>query len=286
MAKKQVMGRTLDALLVGARESSLAPKSSSSGILEVAITRLIPGRYQPRREFKQADLESLAESIRAQGILQPLVVRVAEKDNYEIIAGERRWRAAQLAGLDKVPVIVKEVSDEVALAMGLIENIQRADLSPLEEAAALERLSTEFGLTHMQVAESVGKSRVTITNLLRLLTLDEEVKILLNKGALEVGHAKVLLGVRGSEQARFAHIAASKKLSVRETERLVAKGLENKGSLLKRAAVDPDVQRLLHSLEDILGASLQIVQGEHGKGKLVIHYNSLDELDGILAHIK
>ncbi len=257
---------------------------------ELPIKNLQPGKYQPRKDFEPSELESLADSIRAQGIIQPVLVRHLSQDNYEIIAGERRFRAAKLVGLEKIPVVVKKVEDKSAMAMALIENIQRTDLNPLEEAQALDRLSKEFGLTHIQVAEAVGKSRATVTNLLRLLTLTDETKNLLERGEIDLGHAKVLLALRGHQQNQVARQVKIRGLSVRETERLVSKLLDDSfqtsNSSQKPMTLDPDVRRLQDSLSQKLGAAVQIVQGNQGKGKLVIQYHSLDELDGIIEHIK
>lgn len=262
----------------------------SNGLLEIALENVQPGQYQPRQNFHQEELDSLANSIRSQGILQPLVVRKLNdpSNQYEIIAGERRFRAAKLAGLSTVPVIVKQVSDEAALAMALIENIQRENLNALEEAVSLERLVKEFKLTHIEVAEAVGKSRTAITNSLRLLSLAEDVKALLERGEIEAGHAKVLLGLRGQEQSDIAGQVVARGLSVRETERLVAKQLEKTENHFPRRPhnLDPDIRRLQDNLSDKLGTRLEIQQNQQGKGKLVIHYNSLEELDGILEHIQ
>lgn len=312
MSNKRGLGKGLDALLMGSSipktskisltpetrvlqsthsaAPSVAPPSlhTTAAILELPINTLMPGQYQPRRTLQPSDLEALTDSIRSQGIIQPIVVRALKEGKYEIIAGERRWRAAQLAGLETVPVLVKNVKDEAAMVMALIENIQRADLSPLEEAMAYERLAKEFGLTHIQVAEAVGKPRTTITNFLRLLTLTDEVKALLEKGEIEVGHAKALLGLRGHLQSKFAQIVAQKGLSVRETERLVNSELENTSGdvFSKKRSVDPNVHHLQQNLSEKLGAKVEILHGQQGKGKIAIHYNSLDELDGILEHIQ
>lgn len=307
--KKHGLGRGLDALLLGARNISAKqeseekinisdlsdptenskgkPKMSDNGFLEMALEKLRPGQYQPRQNFRTEELESLAASIRSQGVLQPLVVRSIAFNQYEIIAGERRFRAAGLAGLATVPVVIKQVTDEAALAMALIENIQRENLNALEEAVALDRLAKEFKLTHIEVAEAVGKSRTAVTNSLRLLTLAEEVKGLLSQGAIEAGHAKVLLGLRGNEQSKMAADVVAKGLSVRETERLVAKHLEGRDERFSRKnTLDPDVKRLQDDLSAKLGAHVEIQQGQQGKGKLVIQYNSLLELEGILEHIR
>lgn len=260
--------------------------SGVNGVMELEVQQLSPGKYQPRRHIVQPELEQLAESIRSQGVIQPILVRKFGK-GYEIIAGERRWRAAQIAGLSKVPVIIKEVTDRQAMIIALIENIQRSDLNPLEEARALERLAKDFGLTHAAVAEAVGKSRVTVTNILRLLVLSDEVKAFLEKGLLEVGHAKVLLALTTQEQNNVAKTIVAKKLSVRQTEQLVA-GLHNRASKSSKRlpAIDPDIRRLQNSLSEKLGAVVELQHGQQGKGKIVISYNSLAELDGILDHIK
>ncbi|HQZ87861.1 MAG TPA: ParB/RepB/Spo0J family partition protein [Gammaproteobacteria bacterium] len=292
------LGKGLEALLGAARAIPLPERDPAKtvhhGVLELAVKQLAPGRYQPRRIMREAELETLADSIRSQGIIQPILVRKTGEDHYEIIAGERRWRAAQMAGLAKVPVVVKEVSDENAMAIALIENIQRENLSALEEALALERLSKEFNLTHQQVAEAVGKSRATISNLLRLLTLTEEVKVYLEQSRLEVGHAKVLLGLQGKAQREAAEVVVNKGLSVRETERLVEHllqkvsdaGATTKTKSQQQIPRDPDVQRLENSLSEKLGASVEVVHGQNGKGRVIIQYNNLEELDGILAHIQ
>lgn len=292
--KSSTLGRDLGDLLAKAVSESAFPLSSNKisshetggNLLEIALLNLRPGRYQPRQEIHQTELEMLADSIRAQGILQPIVVRPLSKNQYEIIAGERRFQAAKLVPLEKIPAIIKEVSDQEALAIALIENIQRENLNPLEEALALERLAKEFSLTHIQVADAIGKSRATVSNLLRLLTLTEDVKAMLARGDIEMGHAKVLLALRGSMQAQVARQIIEKKFSVRETERVVSRLLDENKPVSKKTTLDPDIRRLQESLAEKLGASVQIMHGNHGKGKLVINYNSLEELDGILEHIK
>ncbi len=291
--KKRGLGRGLDALLGGVQKET-EPVPTSGGEPRDSLHRLPVdliqrGRYQPRREFDPEALHELAESIAAQGVIQPVVVRPIENDRYELIAGERRWRAAQQAGLDEIPVVVKEVTEEAAMAMGLIENIQREDLNPLEEANALSRLLHEFGLTHQEVAKAVGKSRTTVTNLLRLLELTEEVKQMVESRRLEMGHARALLGLQGEAQSRAATQVVKQGLSVRETERLVRRlqgEAENPKTARTPATVDPDVRRLVNDLSERLGAKVDLQQGLKGKGKLVIGYNSLDELEGILEHIK
>lgn len=317
---KKSLGRGLDALLKGAREQTKTEKGkeklkssyieasskhahrtgrtdrsehddlemSDTKIVEISLSYLQPGKYQPRQEFSETELENLAESIRNQGVLQPIVIRQMDKEKYEIIAGERRFRAAKILNLQTIPAIIKEMDDKEALAVALIENIQRENLGPLEEAMAVERLTKEFALTHVQAAEALGKSRAHITNLLRVLTLNEEVKMLLSKGEIEMGHAKVLLGLRGHEQTKMAWRIKEKSLSVRELENLIQQktSADDFGQDRNAVKIDPDVRRLQMSLSEKLGAKVEIVQGSQGKGKLVIQYNSLDELDGILEHIK
>ena len=244
------------------------------------------GRYQPRRDMSPDALEELAESIRAQGVMQPIVVRPLGEKRYEIIAGERRWRAAKMADLDTIPAVIREVPDEAAIAMALIENIQRENLNPMEEAIALGRLKEEFGLTHQQVADAVGKSRAMVTNLLRLMSLESDVKKLLEHGDLEMGHARALLALTGNKQVEAARTVVAKGLSVRQTEELVRDFEKAKPAKPTPPKEDPNVKALIGDLSDRLGAPVQIQQGQGNKGKLVISYNSLDELDGILAHIK
>jgi ParB family chromosome partitioning protein len=244
------------------------------------------GKYQPRQDMHTESLNDLADSIRAQGLVQPIVVRPVGNNQYEIIAGERRWRAAQLAELDEVPVVIRDVPDEAAIAMALIENIQREDLNPLEEAIALQRLIDEFDMTHQQAAEAVGRSRAAVSNLLRLQELNDDVKRLLQKGELEMGHARALLGLSGGKQSETAHSVAKRGLSVRETERLVQGMTRDKPKQVAGKQQDPDIRRFQDELSDLLGAKVDIQHGQKGKGKLTIHYNNLDELDGILKHIK
>jgi ParB family transcriptional regulator, chromosome partitioning protein len=298
--KKQGLGRGLQALLSGAVQTGVesSPPSSPSpkSYAEVSIKQVIPGPSQPRQHMDAGELQELADSIRVQGILQPLVVRLNEKQQYEIIAGERRYRAAKLAGLDKVPVLIKEVSDETAMAMALIENIQRADLNPIEEALGLDRLNRDFQLTHQEIAQAVGKSRATVSNLLRLLNLNADVQDLLKQQKLDLGHAKVLLGVKGELQSRLAQQVANEGLTVRETEVLLLgdredslEDEEDKDDTIARASqpVDPNIKSLEQELAQRLGAKVCIrFNAATGKGKLIIHYHSLDELDGVLSHIQ
>lgn len=293
MAKKRGLGRGLDALLgshQAARQSfpETVEEAAADGQLKHLPVEMVQrGKYQPRRDINPEALEELANSIRAQGVMQPIVVRPIAADKYEIIAGERRWRATQLAGLDTVPAVVRDVSDDAAVAMALIENIQREDLNPMEEALALARLQKEFELTHQQIAEAVGKSRATVTNLLRLMLLREDVQRLLEHGDLEMGHARALLSLPPEQQASTAHTVVSKGLSVRQTEALVRRLLqEEKTAATPGAVVDPDIRRLQDDLAEKIGAPVLIQHSAKGKGRLVLTYNSLDELDGILAHIK
>lgn len=295
--KRKGLGRGLDALLGGtslessdneASTDSVVGVRASDTVAELGVERIRRGRYQPRRDFDADSLQELADSIAAQGVLQPIVVRALDDGDYEIVAGERRWRAAQQAGLAKIPVVVREVDEKTALAIALIENIQRDDLHPLEEASALHRLLDEFNLTHQQVAEAVGKSRTTVTNLLRLLELEPEVKAFLDQRKLEMGHARALLGLKGPNQAEAARQVVNRGLSVRETEKLVRRlqGEETNEPRPEKPALDPNIRRLQDDLADRLGARVAIQHGGGGAGKLVIAYNSLDELDGILAHIQ
>jgi len=285
--KKRGLGRGLDALLghVGGG-GDLEPAAAASSELPVDLIQR--GRFQPRRHFDADKLRELADSIAAQGVVQPVVVRQTEPGRYELIAGERRWRAAQLAGLDRIPAVVRDVDDRTAMAMGLIENIQRDDLNPLEEAQALKRLLADFGLTHQEIAQAVGKSRTTVTNLMRLLDLNPEVKALIDSRKLEMGHARALLGLSGSAQSQAAELVARKGLSVRETEALVrrmAAGVPAQTPKPSKAPEDPDVRRLLNDLTERLGAKVELTQLPGGKGRLSISYNSLEELEGILGHI-
>ena len=270
---------------------------SAEELARLPLDVLQRGRYQPRMDMRPESLEELAASIRAQGVVQPIVVRplgapaAGESQRYEIIAGERRWRAAQIAGLAQIPAVIRRIPDEAAIAVALIENIQRESLNPLEEARALERLITEFELTHAQAAEAVGRSRAAVSNLLRLLELAPEVGALLERRELEMGHARALLALPARrQQAEVAALVAKKSLSVRETEALVRR-MQQRGREPAAAAAhengggDPDVRRLEQELAEKLGAKVLIQHSQGGKGKLVVSYNSLDELDGILAHI-
>ncbi len=287
--KKRGLGRGLDALLGG---TSIAAMQEEAAQVENRELHYLPldliqrGKYQPRRDMDPAALEELAQSIKAQGVMQPIVVRAIDGGRYEIIAGERRWRASQQASLEKIPAMVRDVSDEAAVAMALIENIQREDLNPIEEAFALQRLQQEFQLTQQQVAEAVGKSRVTVTNLLRLIALPEEIKTLLAHGDLEMGHARALLGLPADRQLEAARHVVARGLTVRQTEALVRQWLSDKPQTAEKPKADPDISRLEQRLAERLGSPVQIKHGQKGKGQLVIRYNSLDELQGVLAHIR
>ena len=283
--RRRGLGRGLDALLGEA--GSETATAGADGLRELPVEQLDSGRYQPRRAFDPAALQELARSIRAQGVVQPIVVRpLPGGERYEIIAGERRWRAAQLAELERIPALVRDIPDEMAVAVALIENIQREDLDPLEEATALKRLTEEFGMTHQAVADSVGRSRVGVSNLLRLLELAPAVKTRIANGELEMGHARALLGLDQAAQARAAEQVVARALTVRQTEALVRRLLEGAAGPAGPRADDPNIRRLQTDLAERLGASVRIEHGQRGKGRLVIRYNSLDELDGILEHIR
>ncbi len=282
--KKRGLGRGLDALLTTGKPASAAEsqvESRQSELQNLPIEWLQPGKYQPRKDMSQDALEELASSIRAQGVIQPIVVRPVGTDRYEIIAGERRWRASQLAGLAEVPCMLKDVPDEAAVAIALIENIQREDLNAMEEAVALQRLLSEFELTHQQVADAVGKSRTTVTNLLRLNLLADEVKTLLEHGDIEMGHARAILALPAEQQPDTGRVIAAKQLTVREAESLVRRLLEPV-PVKENKAKDPDVAALESKLSERFGAPVSISYNRKGKGELVINYSSLPELDGIL----
>jgi ParB family chromosome partitioning protein len=291
--KKRALGRGLDALLGASAkqpqktESNSADSNNNDGTLtEVPVEFLQRGKYQPRLDIDPASLEELAASVKSQGIMQPIVIRPIKADRYEIIAGERRWRAAQMAGLHKVPAIIREVADEAAVAMALIENIQREDLNPIEEARALSRLQDEFELTQQEVADAVGKSRTAVTNLLRLMNLANEVKTLLERGDLDMGHARALLSLEEDKQVELARKVVADELTVRQTEALVKKCLNGEDSVVaEKKTVDPDITRLEETLAKRLGSPVKINHSSKGKGKLTISYASLDELDGILSHL-
>ena len=295
--KKRGLGRGLDALLGATTvaeksaekqraQEGQEPDNTSRIGLELPVDLIQRGKYQPRRDMDQESLQELANSIVAQGVIQPIIVRSISDKKYEIIAGERRWRATQLAGLDTIPVVIREVSDETAIALALIENIQREDLNPIGEAASLQRLQREFELTQQEVATAVGKSRSTVTNFLRLMTLQEDVQILLEHGDLEMGHARALLGLEDQDQSQAARVVVGKGLSVRQTEALVRNFQSTKDKDPPNKSLDPNIRQLQDDLSQKIGAKVQIKHTAKGKGKLVLNYNSLDELDGILSHIK
>ena len=288
-------GRGLDALLgavrqvrddVAAVESHTIPPTMLNSLQQLPLEQLQRGRYQPRRDMNPTALQELADSIKAQGMMQPIIVRLLADDRYEIIAGERRWRAAQMAGLETIPAIIREINDDTAIAMALIENIQREDLNPMEQATAMHRFIEEFALTHQQIAEAVGKARATVTNLLRLMSLPREVKTLLEHGDLEMGHARALLSLPEQQQIDSARLVVAKGLSVRQTEALVRSLLAANEKPADDKTIDPNVAQLQQSLADKLGAAVQIDYNKKGQGRLVIRYNSFEELDGILAHIQ
>lgn len=283
-AKKKRLGRGLGSLIGNVQEATEPTEQElASALQQLPVDQIQRGEYQPRKHFDEAALNELAESIRAQGVVQPIVVR-REGNHYELIAGERRWRAAQIAGLDSIPAVIKDIDSQAAAAIALIENIQREDLNPLEEAMALQRLIDEFELTHMQVAEAVGRSRVAVSNLLRLLELAEPVKELVNKGLLSMGHARALLSLPKEDQPELARVVVHRGLSVRETEALVKKTLAPKPPVAKNTP-DPDIQRLEQRISESLCAQVKIKPGKKGAGQLVIHFHNNDELDGILGHL-
>ena len=305
MNDKKKLGKGLDALLSPGSSRTMAsllggrPRNTDQPPTEVDSPTLdrdgdlknIPveliqrGKYQPRTDMHEDALEELSASIKNQGVMQPIVVRPISSDKYEIIAGERRWRATQMAGLDTIPAIVKPVGDEAAIAMALIENIQRENLNPIEEAMALKRLQDEFELTQQEVADAVGKSRVTVTNLIRLIGLHIDVRRMLEHGDLEMGHARALLALPDEQQTSAARVVSGKGLSVRQTEALVRRLTSNASAVKSKQASDPDIKNLEDNLAEKLGAKVMIQHTAKGKGKVVVKYNSLDELDGILAHI-
>ena len=296
---KERLGTNLDALLGG---SSSAPSfkkkvnydvkketettTNSDQLLYLPVEFIRPGKYQPRKDMHSEALEELANSIRAQGIIQPIAVRKVDHKHYEIIAGERRWRAAQLAGLSEVPVFMKNVSDSSAIAMALIENIQREDLNPLEEAVAFSRLLKEFSLTQQEVATAVGKSRAAVANFLRLLTLSEQTKRMLEHGDLEMGHARAMISLSEDDQRKVAKEVLSKELSVRQTEHLVRRILQKKTEAgEKPEKTSPDIKKLEDDLSSLLGSVVNLQCNAKGKGRMVVSYNSLDELEGIMERI-
>lgn len=288
--KKRGLGRGLDALLTtkpvsDQQNDAHFSSAQQSELQKLPIEWLKPGKYQPRKDMSQDALEDLASSIRSQGVIQPIVVRQVGEQSYEIIAGERRWRASQLAQLDVIPCIIKDVPDEAAVAIALIENIQREDLNAMEEAIALQRLLSEFELTHQQVADAVGKSRASVTNLLRLNQLNDDVKLLLEHGDIEMGHARALLALDGLAQSDAARLVAAKQMTVRDTENLVRRLLEPAPEATPKVK-DPDVSSLEQRLSERFAAPVEINYNKKGKGNLVISYSSLDELDSILNKLQ
>ncbi|HAJ76247.1 MAG TPA: chromosome partitioning protein ParB [Gammaproteobacteria bacterium] len=299
MTDKKKLGKGLDALLSTGSTETMAsllgkPKDRTpvastdrdGDLKNIPIDLIQRGKYQPRTDMHEEALQELAASIRNQGVMQPIVVRPISSEKYEIIVGERRWRASQLAGLDTIPAIIKPVGDEAAIAMALIENIQRENLNPIEEAMALKRLQDEFELTQQEVADAVGKSRATVTNLIRLIGLHIDVRRMLEAGNLEMGHARALLALPDLQQPEAARMVANRGLSVRQTESLVRRLLSGGGTGKTAKVIDPDIKNLEEKLADQLGAKVLIQHNAKGKGKLVVKYNSVDELDGILSHIK
>lgn len=291
MVLKRSLGRGLSELLTVSRPAEIKANDGKtlfsiqpSG--QLPIDSLQPGKFQPRRNFSLESLQELADSIQAQGLLQPLLVRAVGAQRYEIIAGERRWRAAQLARLEQVPVLIRDISDHDAIAVALIENIQREDLNIMEQVLALKRLGDEFDLTHEEIAQAVGKSRVTISNLLRLLNLESRVREMLENGMLDMGHARAILSLNSAQQLNVAKEVVAKQLSVRQTENLVRQYQMTTVEVKKSIKRDPDVIRFQKLLSDKLGAMVKIEQNQQGKGKLIIRYHSLEELEGILEHIR
>jgi ParB family chromosome partitioning protein len=287
-AKKSPLGRNLSSMLSEstlqhAVENTRHGSAGQDTLRDLPLDLITPGPYQPRSVFDTARLEELAESIRQQGVIQPVVVRSTGDNEYQLIAGERRWRAAQMAGVEKIPAIIRDVPDEIAIAMALVENIQRENLNPIEEATALKRLVEEFQMTHQQAGDAVGRSRSAVSNLLRLLELSVEVKELVDARHLEMGHARALLTLEPSLQARAAREVVRKDLSVRQTEQLVRR-MKNPPQKRTRT-LDPDIRRLQDTLAEKLCAKVTLTHNTDGKGKMVINYNSSDELDGILQQM-
>ena len=288
------LGKGLEALLGSRDKESMsalmgdgpAVPAQERELREIPIDLIRPGKFQPRQDMRAQALEELAQSIHQQGVMQPVVVREIGQGRFELIAGERRWRACQLSGLKAIPALVKSASDRDVVSMSLIENIQREDLNPIEQAAALQRLQEEFGYTQQEVAKEVGKSRESVANLLRLLGLEPEVRAMLEKGELEMGHARALLGAPGPDQPKLARQVARKQLSVRQTEDLVRRHLAKSDPTPTTRERDPDLMRLEESLSEKLGSRVAIQHTAKGKGKLVINYNTIAELEGILSHLK
>jgi ParB family chromosome partitioning protein len=298
-SKRKGLGRGLDALLGSTATANpdasvsdtiaqvTSPKPGPDGQLkELPVEFIQRGKYQPRRDMNPEALQELSDSIKAQGVMQPIVVRPIGEDRYEIIAGERRWRATQLAQLHTIPAVIRDVPDEAAIAMALIENIQREDLNPMEEAIALKRLQDEFDLTHQEVSDAVGKSRTTVTNLLRLMSLSDDVKPLLENGDIEMGHARCLLTLPASQQREIANQVIARGLSVRQTEALVRRTQQQESGAVQPTSLDPDLKQLEEGLSEKVGVPVSINHTAKGGGKLVLRYNNKEEIDGILAHLR
>lgn len=282
--KRSGLGRNLSALLGSSTTSLLEDKPAKDG-LHLAVDCLQPGKYQPRTEIEETSLAELAASIKQQGLLQPLVVREIDNGRYEIIAGERRWRACQLAGLTEVPVILRQVDDETAMAMALIENLQREDLNAMDQARAMHRLTTEFALTHQQVADLLCKSRTAVSNFLRLLNLTSEVSRLLEHGDLDMGHARAILMLDETQQNEVARIVVAKNLSVRETEKLVTRVKEGKIQSIDKVEISPLIKHQIQNLSQQLKAKINVKPGKAGKGTLVIHYDNLENLQTVISQL-
>lgn len=279
MAKQKGLGRGLDALLAGDAEDD------SNGLRMLPVGQLQPGKYQPRSYMDDEALHTLADSIKSQGIMQPILVRELASEQYEIIAGERRWRASQIAGLEEVPVLIREIEDESALKMALIENIQRENLNPLEEALGIKRLIDEFAMTHEKAANAVGRSRVAVSNLLRLLTLAKGVQNMLMENKLDMGHARALIGLDAAQQVMLANKVVHQHLSVREVENLVKNKAEVAKTKTQKASIHPDITALQNTLSETLGAGVSIAAKSNGSGTLKINYSNLDQLDDIIKKI-
>ncbi|MFV1921997.1 MAG: ParB/RepB/Spo0J family partition protein [Methylotenera sp.] len=279
MVKQKGLGRGLDALLASDAEND------SNGLRMLPVRQLKPGKYQPRSYMDDEALRTLADSIKSQGIMQPILVRELALEQYEIIAGERRWRASQIAGLEEVPVLIREIEDESALKMALIENIQRENLNPLEEAQGIKRLIDEFAMTHEKAANAVGRSRVAVSNLLRLLTLANGVQNLLMENKLDMGHARALIGLDAAEQIMLANKVVHEHLSVREVESLVKNKAEAAKTKTQKASINPDIAALQNTLSETLGAGVSIAAKSNGSGTLKINYSNLDQLDEIIKKI-
>jgi ParB family transcriptional regulator, chromosome partitioning protein len=279
MVKQKGLGRGLDALLASDAEND------SNGLRMLPVRQLKPGKYQPRSYMDDEALRTLADSIKSQGIMQPILVRELALEQYEIVAGERRWRASQIAGLEEVPVLIREIEDESALKMALIENIQRENLNPLEEAQGIKRLIDEFAMTHEKAANAVGRSRVAVSNLLRLLTLANGVQNLLMENKLDMGHARALIGLDAAEQIMLANKVVHEHLSVREVESLVKNKAEAAKTKTQKASINPDIAALQNTLSETLGAGVSIAAKSNGSGTLKINYSNLDQLDEIIKKI-